>query len=191
MPEKGRVYHTKGSHLVQAEAWIDARLGAGTFKRLLAEASGEPVGLLLPGHWYDVEPLHRVLQKVSERVGQSVEDITMGIARENALHDLTSIYRIFLRIVNPVRLLGQTPRLWSTYCDFGHAEAVVNDAGHYEAEGSGFPMHLLDWVCGGWRGFIPAAIELAGGKDVVGKILSRGAGVGGEGRLRLEARYRM
>jgi hypothetical protein len=184
------VYRTKGSHLIQAEAWTDARLGTGTFKKLLGEVTGEPVGLLLPGAWYDVEPFNTMLGTLSEKVGQSVEDISMGMARANALHDLTTICRIFLRFATPHRVLSQTPRLWSTYVAFGDAQAILNEPGHYIGEGTGIPPHLLDWVCGAWRGFIPAAIEVAGGKEVVGRIMLRDRGSDGEARLRLDVHYR-
>ena len=183
-------WKTKGSHLIQARGWIDEALGEGAFRKLVDEIAAPISPVLLPGTWYDVEGLVRVLATAALKLGRSVEDITAEIARRNALADLTTIYRIFLRIAAPARVLGQAPRLWSTYVAFGDARAVVNEPGHFIGEGSGIPTHLLDWTCGAWRGFLPAAVELAGGKSAIGKIVSRDTGADGLARLRYELNYR-
>jgi hypothetical protein len=187
MPE----YKVKGSHVVMANKWVDERLGPGTFKDLVA-AHGDPWnGLLFPVTWYDVDPLQQALVVVGQKLGRSVEDLTMEIARENARKDLTTIYRIFMRIAAPQRVMSNTPKLWSTYVKFGEARAVTNEPGHYVGECEGIPRHFLEWTCGAWRGFVPTAIELAGGKDVQGKILGTWASGGGDlNRLQLEVNYR-
>jgi hypothetical protein len=186
MPE----YKVKGSHVVMANQWVDQRLGPGTFKALV-EPNGEPWnGLLLPVTWYDVDPLQKALTVVAQKLGRSVEELTMEIAGENARKDLTTIYRIFMRIAAPHRVMANTPKLWSTYVKFGEARAVVNDSGHYIGECEGIPRHLLEWTCGAWRGFVPTAIELAGGKDVHAKILGTWASGHDLNRLQLEVRYR-
>jgi hypothetical protein len=172
-------YKVKGSHVVMAAQWVDQRLGAGTFKKLVGSADPEYQSVLLPVAWYNVDPLNEALQQVAVELKTSVGDMTMEIARLNALKDLTTMYRIFLKIAAPVRVMGFTPRLWSTYVRFGEAKAIKNDPGHYLGECTGIPKRLLDWTGGAWRGFVPAAIELAGGRDVRGVI----TGTWPEGRL--------
>ena len=172
-------YKCKGSHVVMAAQWIDERLGPGSFKKLVAATSDpEYQSVLMPVAWYNVEPLNEVLDQVAKELRKTVEDITMEITRLNALKDLTTMYRIFLRIAAPVRVMGFTPRLWSTYVHFGDAVAIRNDQGYYLGECTGIPKRLLEWSSGAWRGFVPAAIELAGGRDVRGTI----AGTWSEGR---------
>ena len=165
-----RDYKVKGSHVVMAAHWVDERLGAGTFKRLVGDSDREYQSVLLPVAWYNVDPLNETLKQVSLELKRSVGDMTMEIARLNALKDLTTMYRIFLKIAAPVRVMGFTPRLWSTYVRFGEARAVTNEPGHYLGECTGIPRRLLEWTGGAWRGFVPAAIELAGGRDVRGTI---------------------
>jgi hypothetical protein len=163
-------YKCKGSHVVMAAQWVDERMGPGTFKKLVGDTDSEYQSVLMPVAWYNVEALDGVLQQVARELHKSVEDITMEIARQNALKDLTTMYRIFLRIAAPVRVMGFTPRLWSTYVHFGDAVAIKNEPGHYIGECTGLPKHLLEWCSGAWRGFVPAAIELAGGREVRGSI---------------------
>jgi hypothetical protein len=187
MPE----YKVKGSHVVMASKWVDERLGAGTFKRLVQDQGDPWNGLLLPVTWYDVDPLQQALTVAAQMLGRSLEDLTMEITGQNARRDLTTIYRIFMRIAAPQRVMSNTPKLWSTYVNFGDARAVTNEAGHYIGECTGIPRHFLEWTCGAWRGFVPTAIELAGAKNVQGKILGTWPEGGADlHRLQLEVRYR-
>jgi hypothetical protein len=162
----------KGSHIVAAETWVDARLGKGTFKQL-TEKAGQNWHIILPIAWYQIDVLHDALEDVSGRVGLSVEDITAEIARLNAESDLRSIYKVFLRVAQPQRVLSMTPRLWTTYVRFGNATAITNEKGLYVGQGDGFDQRLLDWGCGCWRGFIPATIQVAGGRVVDARIIKR------------------
>ena len=163
-------HKTKGSHVIQAQLWIDQRVGAGAFKKRVAGRGADYEGLILPLVWYDLEILVDVLVQVGLEVGMTVQDMTQQIARLNALKDLTTIYRTFLRIAAPVRVMAFTPRLWSTYVSFGEAVAIRNKPGHYVGQCTGVPKKLLDWSCGAWLGFVPTAIELAGGRNVKGTI---------------------
>jgi hypothetical protein len=185
------VRQTKGSHVIQARDWIDAKLGPRTFQSLVEGKGAIDNPILLPGTWYDVLPLVEALEVVGKEVNRSVQDLTMEIARQNALRDLTTIYRVFLRIAAPVRVMSYTPRLWGNYVAFGQATAIKNEPTHYIGECKGVPTRLLDWASGAWCGFVPAAIEVAGGKGAVGRITGVWKEAGGMQRLQCEVRYRM
>jgi hypothetical protein len=80
----------------------DARLGKGTFQELTRPA-GENWRIILPMAWYEVDVLEAALEQVSGKLRVSAEDITTEVARANAEADLTSIYRVFLRVAQPQR----------------------------------------------------------------------------------------
>jgi len=178
----------KGSHIVAAETWVDARLGRGTFAKL-TEGAGDNWKILLPVAWYELDPLHSALEVVARRLDRSVEDITTEIARLNAESDLRSLYRIFLRVAQPQLVLSQTPRLWTTYVKFAKAWAVQNEKGHYIGQGDGFDERTLGWACGCWFGFIPTAITLAGGRVALSRIAKRWRQADGTFSLQLEVTY--
>lgn len=169
MPE----YRTKGTHAIQVAAWVNEQIGAGTYEALMAQVSPSFPKILLPGSWYEVEPLYGVIKLASEKLLRSPEEVTTEIARRNAQADLTGLYRAFLRIASPTALLSFTPRLWSTYVRFGVATALRNEPGDYLAECTEVAEQVLDWACGAWQGFVPAAIELAGGKNPRPLIVKR------------------
>jgi hypothetical protein len=166
-------YKTKGTHVLQARIWVDERLGAGMFNKLAAESGDAWPTVLLPASWYDVEPLVKLLTIVSARTRISLENITTEITARNARNDLTSVYRAFLRVAGPHLTMNATAKLWSTYVAFGEAKKIQNDPGFYLAECRGIPRHLLSWACGAWKGFVPTAIEVSGGKRCVSEIVFR------------------
>src|SRR5262245_865851 len=124
-------YHVKGSHIAVANRWVDERLGDGAFSGK-AQAIGAPWSraVVLPGVWYDVEPLNELLAWASTRLGKPLRECAAEIAARNAKEDLTTIYRVFLRLAAPVRLLSQTPRLWRNYVRFADSTVIRNDPGH-------------------------------------------------------------
>jgi len=178
----------KGSHVIQAQQWIDARLSPGTFKQSTSDG-GDHWQVVLPFGWYEIGVLQFALEQASTRIGISVEDITAEVAATNAEQDLPSIYRAFLRIAQPKRVLAFTPRLWSTYVSFGSATAVKNDPGHYIGQGDGFPESLVPWVAGCWRGFIPGTIAVAGGTVDRQRIVRTWQADDGSYSVQLEVHY--
>jgi hypothetical protein len=184
-------HKTKGSHVMQARSWIDKQLGPGSFDALVDSiVPGEiDAKILLPGSWYSVGPLIKVFQEAARRLNSTVHDVTREIARQNAFNDLTTLYRVFLRIAAPVRVMSFTPRLWSNYVAFGEAVAIRNDPGYYIGECTGVPMEYLEWSCGAWCGFVPAAIEVAGGASARPRILGTWRESDGSRRLQCEVRY--
>ena len=178
----------KGSHVLQVKQWIDERLGAGTFAEFTKNAPGDWT-IILPMAWYEIDALHAALAEACRRTKVSVEDAQTLIARRNAAADLTSLYRFFMRVAQPQRLLTYTPRLWRTYVSFGEALAIRNEKGHYIGQGDGFDEDLVPWACGSWAGFIPCAIELAGGRHVRSRIIKRWQNGGRKYSVQLEVLY--
>jgi hypothetical protein len=121
----------------------------------------------------EIDILLHALEQVAARMRMSVEDVTTEIAARNAEEDLATIYRVFLRIAQPQTVLGLTPRLWRTYVNFATARAVLNEKTHYIGRGEGFSPELIEWAAGCWRGFIPAAIRMAGGRNPRGAVTRR------------------
>jgi hypothetical protein len=178
----------KGSHVLQLKEWLDRHLGPELFPQLTKHA-GEHWSVILPVAWYEVEVVNEVMQDASRRSGISVEEISTEVCQLNAERDLTSIYRIFLRVAQPQRVLEHTPKFWRTYVSFGEAKTIVNETGHYIGQGDGYPPELLSWACGCWLGFIPTTIALAGGKSPRSKIAKKWREADGTYSVQLEVHY--
>jgi uncharacterized protein (TIGR02265 family) len=178
----------KGTHLLQVRDYLNSRLGPDTFEQYLREEGGSK-SALLPGAWYEVEPLMGVLRRASRQLSNDVETLTSEVARLNAFADLPSLYRVFLRIAQPRRLLHFVPQMWRTYVDFGEGRVVQNEVGHFIGQCDGIPEQFLPWACGCWLGFLPAAVELCGGKTRRSKLLRTWCDGSGYYSFQLEILY--
>jgi hypothetical protein len=178
----------KGSHLLQARELLDLRLGPSTFDRLAA-TEHVALGPLLPGVWYDAEPVVRMLQLGARELSTDVETLTCEIARSNAFADLNSIYKVFLRAAQPRRILSFVPQLWRTYVDFATGRVIKNDAGRFVGQCSDVPEELVMWARGCWLGFLPSAVELCGGAVGHARIARSWTEARGLGAFELEIHY--
>jgi hypothetical protein len=175
----------KGSIYLQAREWVDGALGAGTFSRAVAEAGGTSTEIILPGTWLPVEPLIEAVAQAAAARRRPNQQAVAEIARLNALNDLTTIYRVFMRVAAPVRVLAHSPRVWGLYFDFGRPTIDTNEKGHFVGAIEEVPAHLVDFVQGALIGFLPAAVEMAGGKAPSARIRDASSA-----RVVFEIRYR-
>lgn len=158
-------FGAKGTHVIQAVAWIDGRLGAGSFRKL-AERAGADWSSPMPMIWYDLDVLLEVISEAALKLDMTIEDVTTQIALRNAQNDLTTIYRVFLRLLRPTVVLGFMPRMWETYFRFGTVKVLQNEPGSFTLITHGIPQRFLGWLRGGWKGFLPETIRVAGGNSV-------------------------
>jgi hypothetical protein len=180
----------KGSHALQIRNWVDQRRGPGAFQHLMSTGRGKNLGWqqLLVGSWYDAEALLDVIEAAAKEEQMKVEDAVEEIARMNAREDLKTVYRVFLRILSPTRVVGFLPRMWQQYFRFGGVEILQNRTGYVELRTHGIPPRFVPWVIGGWRGFLAETLLAAGGKrPVVSGI--RIASQGSSWSVRVEATY--
>ena len=157
-------YSVKGTHVIASRVWVDERFGEGAFDRLLSAHSVD-WPKILPSGWYDIHMLMRVMEQACSESQVTIFEAYREIAARNAREDLTTIYRAFLRLAGPRGLLNATPTLWRNYVAFGDVEKVKNEPGLHIAICRGIPIAVLDWACGSWSGFVPTAVEVAGGSN--------------------------
>lgn len=182
-------YTVKGTHIMMGRTWIDGKLGEGTFQAMADEAESGWTPKLLPSTWYSIFPFGKIVEQATSRLGLSVTEAVTDIAGLNAKKDLTTIYRAFMRAAGPKSLLSATPMLWRNYVAFGDVEKKTNDPGLLIAECHNIPAEVFDWAAGCWHGFLPAAVELAGGTNARSKIVEQGDDDEGLQWLRAEIRY--
>jgi hypothetical protein len=158
------MYQTKGTTLLSMQAVLDGRLGAGAFKRL-ATATGASWGIPLANGLYDAEELCRLTSAAAVELGTTQLELFKLSSDRSARNDLPTIHRLLLRVITPQLMLGRGAQLWRAYTAFGETRVVENNSGDFKGITDGIPTSLKDFVEGAWRGFAPAAVELAGGKN--------------------------
>lgn len=171
----------KGPAIMGARNWLDARFGAGHFAKLAHEIDPSLPDRILPGEWYPVRPLLHALQSSLPQLDEfeDLEALVTVLAGESARQDLRGIHRAFLWVANPRMFLRAAPTIWANYANFGVLGESENDPGRYLVHVSEIPADLVAWLAGAWKGFLPTAIELAGGKNPRATVLERKPGAGG------------
>jgi hypothetical protein len=120
----------KGSLLVHVKAWVVREQGKEGWEAVAAAlpAADRAVltGLLLGGGWYPVGIWNRSLNAYNERFApsererqRSMTEMSAWVAQE----DLSTIFKVLLRIATPAMVLERTPGLWSRYFDVGQIKA--------------------------------------------------------------------
>jgi hypothetical protein len=168
-------FSIKGTATVQTRDWLDERLGHGWFLQAVREQDPKWPERMLPGEWYGLRPQMHAWRKALPQIEghASVESMLEVVAGLTAERDLTGIHRAFLWVANPRMFLLAVPRIWTTYCRFGKVEVLENQPARFSAHVQGIPDDLMDWAAGAFRGFLPPALKLAGGKDPVASIRER------------------
>jgi hypothetical protein len=165
IPVTSPTFLCKGTHAVQIQKWVEARRGPGAFRRLLAKHTPAASFTIVIGGWYDAGALLSVIEDVARAEDVSVEAAVEEIARANARDDLKTVYRTFMKMLAPRRVLQFLPRIWRQYFQFGSVEVTKNDSGLVELVTRDVTTRFVPWVRGGWRGFLPVTILASGGRS--------------------------
>lgn len=158
---------TKGMAIINNRNWLDERLGEGWYTRTARAHDPDWPERVLPGEWYSVRNSFFVFARAFEQLEgyQGVEDLMSEATIEVALNDLNGILRAFLWVASPKMFLRTAPKIWATYANFSTIEILSNETGQFVAHISEIPQDVLGWVVSAWHGFLPPALELAGGKN--------------------------
>lgn len=185
---------TKGTGIKSWSTYIETKYGAGTMSKLLADLPPELRGIypnVLTSEWYPVEfagfaftAMAKTLVPDPREQTKFFDEIGRVIAQDN----LNSIYRFVLSMMSPDRVLGMTPRLWTTY--FEGVEVTVtpgeNRSGKVVVQGlEGLPY--IGPVACGW---LTLAYELCGAKVATVTEENWLAGRASSNRLVFDHRWR-
>jgi uncharacterized protein (TIGR02265 family) len=119
---------------------------------------------ILPASWYPMETVRDLLAIVHQKWFDGTDDGALAMGRMGARETLAGLQAAYVADGDPVRTLGALERIWRAHYDFGHAETEVDGAGALFRL-SGYP-DMPRWhgfIIAGW---VMAAIEMAGAKDV-------------------------
>jgi hypothetical protein len=151
----------KGTHVVQVQVWLRRNVAPTELARLESDERHEWLKGLLVNLWYDMDGVLALLEEGARLTGKSLREVTREVATRNALHDLRGVHRVFLKYSATNWSLGLLPSLWRAYFDFGKPRIVVNARGHFQIDTT-IPERYVEWVSGGWEGFLRQMAILTG-----------------------------
>jgi hypothetical protein len=163
-----RSYQVKGNLVAARPRYVKDNWGdagyADVLSRLAGEAKATFVGTALPFAWYPFATLAEIDRAiVLGPMGGDVKQMK-HFGATVARYDLSTIYKMLLKVGSPAFVLKRVNVVYSTYIRGGGITAATvtkGDARLAMSDGD-FPMYFCEQGVPGW---FTAAIELSGGKN--------------------------
>jgi hypothetical protein len=179
----------KGSAIRSRLAWVQEMYGQMGLRDLAGNLSAAGRNLARgdvdPRAWYNLPLFIELCTAIDHRWGKGDLSLNIELARWGAHHNVPRLYKPFIRVGSVDWLLGRATKLWKEHFSGGQV-VVRHEPGAKEAEGEilDFPTPSLAIVYSS-LGFSIGCVELSGGKDVQGELISARARGGERDLLRL------
>ncbi len=164
---KGSVLRARVSfvqeHGPDALARVTAALGPST-------KSAVDEGFLL-NRWYPLEVHNELVRAIDEVLGNGDLGMCKTLGRDSCQRNLTTIYRVFLRVGGIHFLLGRVAQAWSVHYDSGSMVLVDKSKTSATLEIRNIPRPS-PYHCLPIAGWCHRAAELTGCKDVGHRVIA-------------------
>jgi hypothetical protein len=164
-----RAVHVKGSAFHVRIAWLRLAQGGAVVDRIQAEVGDDVARLIEQGaaraDWYPLAWFIELNQAIDRVVGRGDLTMVKELGRHAAEAQLTTIYRLFIKLGTITWILARAARLWNLHFDSGRLLLREFPDGQLEVE-------ILDFAaphrvhCLAVQGWVERAIELSGARDV-------------------------
>jgi len=171
----------KGTVIIPSVEYIKNKYGESTFQKVVSRTSpaSQKVlnGRILASSWYDVDVIVEYLTAAEALLKGKDPHIVDNLGKASADYAARGVYKVFLMVTSPTKVIHMSPHIWAKYYSFGKMEIVENSDGSAT-------LHLVDSdfsseiLCRRIRGWMERVIELTGGKNPAvkhTKCQSRGA----------------
>jgi len=176
MAASSQILQVKGSALRSRLQWAKEQYGMNGLRQLEKELSPAGRNLLHgevePRTWYNF-PLFVEIGTVLDRLwGPGDQSLNIELARIGAHTQTPLLYQPFIRLGSIDWILGRASKLWSEHFSAGGL-VVRHEPGQARAEGEivDFPQSHMVLVYS-TLGFSMGCVELSGGKNVTGEVVS-------------------
>jgi predicted hydrocarbon binding protein len=138
--------------------------------------------------WYPYEPFVALLRGIDARLGTGDLTYCEQIGRAAANADLSTVFKVFVRMASPSWLIRACPRVWSRYYEAGSMRATAWEPEETVVVIEDFPG-IDPAHCWLMRGWMIGALEVVGGQVLPGAAHSQCAAQG-DPRCEFTCRWR-
>jgi hypothetical protein len=157
---------TRGTTIIPRIKFLRARgVWDDVVPHLSAPTRDIVTGTVLASTWYPFETLVDVIRTADRIVGKGDLALAKEMGRYAATANLSTVFRILVRLATPKTVLAKGASLWSLHHDTGKAVATEDGPGgaSYEIRDFGAPDRAL---CVSLEGWIERCMEITGAKNV-------------------------
>ncbi len=160
---------TKGVSFTNLRAFVEGRWGKPGWDALMERVrphERQEIEAIVPVGWYSLALWARLIRELDELHGSGDLGLVVQLGRFEAERDITTIYRVMFRLMNPANVIVKTTEYWSKFHDTGHWEMKrVSDK---ELEGTLHDWGVVDHaLCRELVGYLSRALELVGASGVI------------------------
>ncbi len=120
---------------------------------------------VLKSAWYPFDLFIDFTQSIDRVVGTGDGKLYRAMAAQTAEDDLSTVYKVFFKFLQPMYIFGKAAQLWSAYYTSGKLQTTQLGPGTIEIEIANF--ETPHWVhCESVLGWAHRSIELTGVKNV-------------------------
>ncbi len=128
----GIIRHVKETH------------GEAALRQVVAESGDSTAQVfqrrILHSNWYPYEAYASFLEGLARRFGGGDPGYARRLGESSGIRDINTVFRIYLAIASPERLIRGSSRVWSSYYrNAGTMEAIAWDPGGTTLRITGFP----------------------------------------------------
>jgi hypothetical protein len=167
-------YRTRGLVFVGARDYYDAVVPGGAAavaQQLDRETAAFFEQIFLGSAMYDIMPILKISAVAARIAGTAHMDFVRANAIWLAEHDLTGVYKLFVRALPPDAVALRLPKLALKYFDFGEAETRKQGERCCIGEMRGIPAALVPWIDACVQGYVRTALTIAGAKNARARLL--------------------
>ncbi len=182
----------KGVNFLYSKQFIEAQYGGAVWVRVMKSLSPESSavwsGALLAHQEYPFSAFKEMTTKLIGEIQAAQDSETARIYEYIADQSLNRMYKIFFAFSNPSFVIKNYPKLWAKFFNSGKVEVPVSEKGHAVLKFT-VPEIFLDWLPPACLGYSKKAVEMAGGRNLTMKALTKSPASAGTWEITYELRW--
>lgn len=162
--------NVKGTTIAGRRHYVLAHHGEDKLKAVLAglkdkEAAKRLETGVLKSSWYPFELLIDLTETIDKVVGRGDGKLYRAMAAQTAEDDLSTVYKVFFKLLQPMYIFNKAAQLWSSYYTSGKLQTTQLGPATIEMEILNF--ETPHWAhCESVLGWAQKSIEMTGVKGV-------------------------
>lgn len=166
----------RGVNFIYAKEYILKTHGEEFWKTLISKLPADTAKLwtspLLSLSNYPFKEFKLMVYALNKELNSDDIQNTAALYAFIADRSLNTLYKVFFRMANPSFVLKNYPKLWDRFFTSGEVTVPVAEKNTAQIKFK-LPEMFLDWLPGACYGFSKKAVEMAGGRDMKMKEMSK------------------
>ncbi len=137
-------YVVKGTAFRNMKKFTDEKLGEGYFQNFMKIINPGFPTIITPSAWYPASDSLQMSVHAAKKMGVSLERYCLDQNEFNVRENLNGVYKFFLKVGGPERVLKSIPQMLKTYTNSALFEVMKNETGHFKGRAY-TPKEFGEW----------------------------------------------